>query len=147
MEIRTFREEDRGAVIELWRECRLIRPQNDPNKDIDRKMAFQPDLFLVAEDSGEVVGAVMVGYEGHRGAINYLAVRPDCQRKGYGRAIMQAAVTKLKALNCPKVNLLVRTSNPNVIEFYNSLGFEMDDVYSLGLRLEFDQPTETTSAG
>ena len=80
--IRPFRVADEPAVIALWRECGLTRPQNDPRKDIARKLKVNPELFLVAEQSGQVVGTVMAGYEGHRGWINYLGVAPALQRTG-----------------------------------------------------------------
>ena len=70
-------EADRDAVIELWRRCDLVRAWNDPHRDIDRKLARDPDLLLVGERDRVVVAAVMVGYDGHRGWVNYLAVDPD----------------------------------------------------------------------
>jgi ribosomal protein S18 acetylase RimI-like enzyme len=138
MQIRPFQPNDREAVVGLWKSCGLVVPQNDPYKDIDRKLSFQADLLLVADEDGEIVGAVMAGYEGHRGAINYMAVHPDYQRKGLGKTIMEDAVARLRALGCAKVNLNVRTSNLGVIDFYKSLGFVQDEVVCLGLRLEFD---------
>jgi len=77
----------------------------------------------------------MAGYEGHRGWINYLGVDPGHQRKGYGRAIMAEAERRLRAEGCPKINLQVRTSNQAVIAFYESLGFSIDAVISMGKRL------------
>jgi ribosomal protein S18 acetylase RimI-like enzyme len=118
--------------------CDLTRPVNDPWKDIARKMKVNPELFLVGLISHKVVAPAMVGYEGHRGWINYLAVAPDHQRKGLGRQIMAEAEAKLLAAGCPKINLQVRTDNKNVIAFYESLGFAMDDVVSLGKRLLID---------
>ena len=77
MTIRSFDVRDEAAVIELWRRCDLVRPQNDPRKDIARKLRVQPGMFLVAVIDKTVVGTVMCGYEGHRGWINYLGVSPD----------------------------------------------------------------------
>jgi ribosomal protein S18 acetylase RimI-like enzyme len=84
----------------------------------------------------------MAGYEGHRGWINYLAVAPLEQRRGHGRAIMQAAENLLRQRGCPKINLQVRMKNQAVSAFYESIGFRQDAVVSLGKRLEFDQPQE-----
>lgn len=78
----------------------------------------------------------MAGYEGHRGWINYLAVAPEHQRKGTGRLMMQEAERLLLEAGCPKINLLVRTTNSEAIEFYQHLGYTVDDVVSLGKRLE-----------
>lgn len=139
MQIRPYREADEDAVIRLWEHCELTRPWNDPRRDIARKRAVRPDLFLVGEVEGEVVATVMAGYEGHRGWINYLAVHPDHQRRGLGRAIMVEAERLLAAAGCPKINLQVRMSNQAVIAFYRSLGYAVDDVVSLGKRLVQDQ--------
>jgi ribosomal protein S18 acetylase RimI-like enzyme len=120
VQIRKFQESDRTDVIALWRLCDLVRPQNDPDQDIDLKMAFQPDLFLVGEIDNLIAGTVMAGYEGHRGWINYLAVSPDVQRGGLGARLMAEAERLLRDLGCVKINLQVRSSNENVQEFYRS---------------------------
>lgn len=138
MEIRPFAAADEEAVIDLWRRCSLLRPWNDPKKDIRRKMRVRPDLFLVGHIDGEVVATAMVGYDGHRGWINYLAVSPDHQRHGLGRQIMDVAEQRLRDCGAAKINLQVRTGNVEVIKFYRSIGFEMDDVVSMGKRLERD---------
>ena len=111
-------------------------PQNDPFEDINTKLAFQPELFFVALLGEKVVGSIMVGYEGHRGWLNYLAVFPEHQGCGYGRKLVEKATEELKKLGCLKVNLQVRNSNLSAIKFYEHLGFEDDDVVSLGKRLK-----------
>lgn len=136
--IRVFRAEDEAAIIELWDACGLVRPQNDPRKDIARKMRVTPELFLVAERGGKVIGSCMAGYEGHRGWINYLAVSPNVQRQGVARQLMSQAEDLLRARGCPKINLQVRTDNTEVIAFYKSIGFAQDPVLSFGKRLEKD---------
>lgn len=127
-------------MVALWRRCNLVRPTNDPHKDIRRKLHVRPDLFLVGVVEGEIVASVMVGYEGHRGWLNYLAVAPNHQRKGFGRAIVDEAERLLRKDGCPKINLQVRTSNEGAIEFYRRIGFAVDDVVSMGKRLERDEP-------
>jgi ribosomal protein S18 acetylase RimI-like enzyme len=136
--IRPFSRGDEQAVVELWRRCDLVRPQNDPHKDIQRKLCVQPELFLVAEAGSSIIGTVMAGYEGHRGWINYLGVAPEHRRNGVGRALMAEAERRLRAAGCPKINLQVRSGNTAVIAFYESLGFSDDEVVSLGKRLEKD---------
>jgi ribosomal protein S18 acetylase RimI-like enzyme len=125
-------------VIALWERCGLIRPWNDPRKDIERKLTVQPELFLVGVNDEKIVATVMAGYEGHRGWINYLAVDPDHRRSGLGRAMMAEAERLLLALGCPKVNLQVRRSNKQACDFYLALGFAEDDVVSFGKRLIHD---------
>ena len=136
--IRPFHNQDTDAVVALWQACALTRPWNDPHKDSARKLAVQPQLFLVAEHQGTVVGTVMVGYEGHRGWVNYLAVSPDHQRRGLGRQLMEQAEEALLALGCPKLNLQIRHDNEAVRRFYEALGYGDDRVLSLGKRLISD---------
>jgi ribosomal protein S18 acetylase RimI-like enzyme len=138
MQIRPFQPQDEEAVVSLWGRCDLVRPWNDPKKDIRRKLGVRPDLFLVGELDGQIVACVMAGYEGHRGWLNYLAVAPEHQRHGLARAIVTEAERLLRAAGCPKINLQIRTSNKGVIEFYRRLGYAMDDVVSMGKRLEHD---------
>jgi ribosomal protein S18 acetylase RimI-like enzyme len=133
--IRPYASGDHTDVVAIWEACRLVVPQNDPAMDIQTKMSFQPDLFLVALLEDRLVGTVMAGYEGHRGWINYLAVAPERRRQGIGRALMDAAEAALRDLGCPKINLQVRRTNRDVIAFYQAMGFREDDVLSLGKRL------------
>lgn len=116
----------------------MVVPQNDPEKDIDRKLKADPDLFLIGIVNGEVAASAIGGYEGHRGWINYLAVSPSHLRNGYGRLMMQAIETKLLQKGYPKINLQVRSSNQSVIEFYAARGYGTDEVVSLGKRSEYD---------
>jgi ribosomal protein S18 acetylase RimI-like enzyme len=125
-------------VVALWTRCGLVRPWNDPGRDIARKLALQRDLFMVAIVDGEVVGTVMAGYDGHRGWINYLAVDPPRRRAGWGRRLMAEAERALAGLGCPKVNLQVRAGNAEALAFYRGIGYAVDDVVSLGRRLVDD---------
>lgn len=136
--IRPFRESDQDAVVALWMECGLVVPWNDPVKDIHRKLAVQREMFLVGTLGSRLVAAVMAGYDGHRGWINYLAVAPDCRKMGIGRRLMNEAESMLRDLGCPKVNLQVRSSNVGAVEFYRNIGYSVDDVVSMGKRLEQD---------
>jgi len=138
LQVRPYGQEDESAVIDLWSRCDLVRPSNDPKKDIARKMRVNPELFLVGTKDGVIVACVMAGYEGHRGWINYLAVAPEHQKSGFGRQILDEAERRLRALGCPKINLQVRTDNKDVIAFYERLGFVMDPVVSFGKRLVRD---------
>jgi ribosomal protein S18 acetylase RimI-like enzyme len=131
---------DEDKVIQLWIQCGLVIPRNNPKRDIERKMKVNPEWFLVGEIEGQVVSTCMVGYEGHRGWINYLAVRPDLQRNGLGKQIMEHAEKILSDAGCAKINLQVRSTNQGVIRFYESIGYRQDPVVSLGKRLETDIP-------
>ena len=138
MEIRPFRNDDESAVVQLWRDCGLVIPQNDPHKDIKRKLTVQPDLFLVGVGGGRIIATLIAGYEGHRGWLNYLAVSPEIRRHGIGRQMVYAAEKRLRTLGCPKINLQVRISNVEAMSFYKNIGFAEDDVTSMGKRLEDD---------
>jgi len=138
MEIRPFKPQDQEAVVALWQRCDLVRPWNDPSKDIARKLTVQADMFLVGVVDDRVVAAVMAGYEGHRGWINYLAVDPGLRGTGLGREMMEEAERRLRRLGCPKVSLQIRRGNLEVAGFYARLGYAEDDVISMGKRLERD---------
>jgi ribosomal protein S18 acetylase RimI-like enzyme len=138
MQIRPFAAGDREEVVRLWERCDLVRPWNDPRKDITRKLTVQSDLFLVGVLDGRIVAVVMAGYEGHRGWVNYLAVEPTLRGRGFGQAMMAEAESRLRALGCPKVSLQIRRSNLEVARFYASLGYTEDDVICMGKRLERD---------
>lgn len=137
--IRPFVSDDTTAVVELWEVAGLLRPWNDPQRDIERKLAMDDDLFLVAVDSdGVLVGSVMAGYDGHRGWVNYLAVDPRRRTEGWGRSLMEEAERRLLAAGCPKLNLQVRSDNHSAVDFYRRIGYVQDDVVSLGKRLIAD---------
>ena len=138
LEIRAYRESDQDAVIGLWKECGLVMPWNDPKKDIYRKLNTQRDMFLVGSIGSKVVATVMAGYDGHRGWINYMAVDTANQKRGFGRRLMVEAEARLREKGCPKINLQVRNTNADVVEFYRVIGYSVDDVVSMGKRLEED---------
>ena len=139
MEIRPYAPSDEAEVIALWHGCGLVRPWNDPHRDIARKMSEQPELFLVGCVAGCLIATAMVGFDGHRGWVYYLAVAKAHRRQAHGRTLMREAERLLIERGCPKINLLVRTSNQAVIEFYKRLGYAQDDAISLGRRLISDE--------
>ncbi len=135
MQIRRFDTQDTESVVALWRDCHLTVPWNDPYKDIARKLKVGSELFLVGTLNDTVIASVMGGYEGHRGWINYLAVHPTHQRKGFAGQLVLAIEQKLLALGCPKLNLQIRQGNDAVQAFYESLGYSDDNAMSMGKRL------------
>jgi ribosomal protein S18 acetylase RimI-like enzyme len=135
MKIRPYKLGDENAVIELWRKCNLTRPQNNPKKDIERKLKVNPELFLVGVEGNKVVATVMGGYEGHRGWVNYMGVDPSYQEKGLGRQMMEAIEKKLLERGCPKLNFQVLVDNAEAMKFYERIGYKRDKVVSMGKRL------------
>ena len=134
-EIIEFDEKYRKDVIHLWEMCDLTRSWNDPDKDIDRKLADHTGKLFLLQKGDLILGSIMVGYDGHRGSVNYLSVHPDFQKKNLGRKLMEHSEDYLRSLGCPKLNLMVRTSNLPVIEFYDQLGYNKDEVVVLSKRL------------
>ena len=138
-EIIEFKEKYRSDVVHLWETCGLTRPWNDPGRDIDRILSDKTGRLFLLREHNKVIGSVMVGYDGHRGSVYYLAVHPDFQKKELGRMLMEHSESYLLELGCPKLNLMVRSSNLPVIEFYERLGYEKNEVVVLGKRLISDQ--------
>jgi ribosomal protein S18 acetylase RimI-like enzyme len=137
--IRAFQPDDKQAVVELWRQCGLVHPANDPIKDISRKQKVRGDLFLVGELDREIIASVMAGYDGHRGWIYYVGVSPRHQKRGFGRRMIAEAERLLRVEGCAKINLQVRKANAGAMAFYASVGFMQDEVASFGKRLEHDE--------
>lgn len=127
---------DRDDVIALWRGAGLTRPWNDPVSDFDLAIGSPNSLVLVMHDDGSAVGTVMAGFDGHRGWVYYLAVREDLRRTGIARRLMANAGEWLAKCGCPKAQLMVRGENAAASGFYAALGYEMQDVFTLGRRLD-----------
>lgn len=124
--------EDGPAVTALWRACGLTRPWNDPDADFALALATEASAILVARDGKDIAGSVMVGFDGHRGWVYYLAVAPARQRAGLGRALMAAAEDWLRTRGAPKIQLMVREDNHAALRFYETLGLEPQPVVTLG---------------
>jgi ribosomal protein S18 acetylase RimI-like enzyme len=136
MEIRIYRESDEHSVIALWNRLLAPRaPHNDPALNIRKKQEVADDLFFVATVDERVVGTVMGGYDGHRGWIYSVAVDPAHHRQGIGSALLHHVEAALIQRGCLKINLQVRSSNTEVIAFYKKLGFEVEEIVSMGKRL------------
>ena len=121
MKIRSATLADEAAVTALWKACGLTVPYNDPSADFRFALGKSNSDVLVTDD---VCGSVMVGHDGHRGWLYYLAVAPSRQRQGVGRMLVSAAEQWLAARGVPKVQLMVRETNEAVAAFYRRLGFE-----------------------
>src|SRR5690606_26443880 len=105
---RQFHPDDTEQTVALWQACGLTRPWNDPHKDIERKLQQEPELFIVAEHNGRLLGSVMAGYDGHRGWIYYLSVLPQYQSQGLGKSLVLQAEQRLHSKGCPKIQLMIR---------------------------------------
>jgi ribosomal protein S18 acetylase RimI-like enzyme len=119
------------AAVELWREAGLLRPWNDPSADIRLALAGPSSAIIAARAGARLAATVMVGWDGHRGWIYYLAVARDLRRRGIGARMVKAAEDWLAKRDAPKLNLLVRAENAAVLGFYESLGYRRSDAVLL----------------
>ncbi len=126
VEFRPVQDTEVAGVIALWDTCGLTRPWNDPDKDIAFARSGPASDLLVMVDNKTVIASVMVGHDGHRGIVYYVATHPDFQRKGLGAAAMRAAESWLTQRGVWKLNLLVRAENQAVRSFYEKLGYEVE---------------------
>jgi ribosomal protein S18 acetylase RimI-like enzyme len=127
--------EDEQAVIALWNVCNLTRPWNDPQQDLDFAMKGPASTVLVGKLANKIVASAMVGHDGHRGALYYVAVDPAIQKQGVGKSMMNAAEDWLKGQGVWKINIMIRHDNLGAIGFYKSLGFEDNAVVSMGRKI------------
>lgn len=133
MKIRKYQARDRASLINLWRQVFPDDPpHNEPAGLIDAKLLVD-DLIFIAELDGEIIGACMAGYDGHRGWLYAVAVKPEHRRGNIGKELVTTAMQSLKALGCIKVNLQIRAANTQVTDFYRSMGFEVEDRLSMGM--------------
>jgi ribosomal protein S18 acetylase RimI-like enzyme len=131
LEIRQFVIEDTDAVLEVWNQAGMIMPHRNPRSDIQKKLRHSPESFFVGTLKSAIVATVMVGYDGHRGWIYTLAVKPDLQRKGIGRQMMEHAESWLRQQGCLRVKLQVDEPRRDVVGFYEKLGYEVQPLISL----------------
>ncbi|MDA7948437.1 MAG: GNAT family acetyltransferase [Hyphomicrobiaceae bacterium] len=125
--IREIGDSDVDAVAALWGRCALTRPWNDPHADIAFARSTDNSAILGGWLDGLLVASAMVGHDGHRGTVYYVSVDPDHQGHGFGRKLMDAAEAWLRDRSVWKLNLMVRASNREVVDFYNSLGYEIEE--------------------
>jgi ribosomal protein S18 acetylase RimI-like enzyme len=137
--IRPYREADEAAVIALWQACGLTRPWNPPAGDIAFVRSSGHGDILLAEDADAIVGSVMVGHDGHRGWIYYLAAAPADRKRGVGRRLMAAAEEWLASRGVRKCELMIRNSNEAAAAFYGRLGYEREPVLVMSRWLDGTQ--------
>jgi len=135
MRIDTLSPPHFAAAIALWHDAGLTRPWNDPEEDLRRAMAGPASTVLGGWVLDTLTATAMVGHDGHRGWVYYVAVRPDARGRGFGRQMMGACEMWLAGRGVPKIDLMVRTENDAVLAFYRALGYGRDDVFVMSKRL------------
>lgn len=134
--LREFRESDHQAVLAVWRACGLTIKPSDSLPELRKVVERNPGLFVVCEEAGEIVGAVIGAWDGRRAWIYHLAVRPASQRRGIARMLMREVEDRLRAVGATKLNLLVESSNAGVADFYRAVGYAPDDLLFMTRRLD-----------
>ena len=132
---------DVAGVIALWQACDLTRPWNDPAADIALARRGPNSTILIGRDGDAIIATVMVGHDGHRGWVYYVATDPDRRAKGYGRAIMNAAEDWLRGAGIAKLQLLVRRENARAGAFYQSIGYAEAQTIVFAKWLDGREPT------
>jgi ribosomal protein S18 acetylase RimI-like enzyme len=141
MNVKPIVDADVPVVIDLWQRCNLARPWNDSAADIALARRDENSDILIGRDGERIVASVLVGHDGHRGWVYYVAVDPDHQGKDFGRAIMAAAEDWLRARGIEKLMLLVRSDNTQVQKFYERLGYDEQDRVIFAKWLDGRTPT------
>ena len=126
---------DEAATVALWQAAGLTRPWNDSAADFRLALANPTSTVLLACEGDALAGSVMVGFDGHRGWVYYLATDPAWRGRGVGLTLMTAAEDWLRARGCPKIQLMVRGDNLAAKGFYAAIGYEVQDVVTIGKRL------------
>jgi len=134
LDITDIADGDEDAVVALWERCGLTRPWNDPHADLALARRTATSTVLVGRRSGSIVATAMLGFDGHRGWVYYLAVEPALQRAGLGRAMMAAAEVWAQTRGAPKLQLMVRGDNAAAVGVHESLGYRREDTIVLGKR-------------
>lgn len=127
---------DEAACIALWEAAGLTRSWNDPVFDFRRALDVSQMTVFVFEEDSTLIGSLLVGDDGHRGAVYYVCSHPDHRRKGISHELMAAAEDWLRARGCPKLNLMVREGNDSAVAFYKALGYEVEDRANMAKRLK-----------
>ncbi len=127
VDIRPLDTDHRADAVALWHRAGLTRPWNPPEADLDRALGGRSSTVLAGFEGGRLVATAMVGHDGHRGWVYYLAVDPDRRSTGLGRAMMQAAEGWVRDAGIPKLQLMVRSGNAEALGFYGALGFRVED--------------------
>lgn len=139
--ITPIEDDDVAAVVVLWQRCDLTRPWNDPAADIALARRGPNSTILIGRDGETIIASVMVGHEGHRGWVYYVAVDPDHRGRGFGRAMMNAAEDWLRNAGIAKLQLLVRSENTKVQAFYESIGYDEQERIIYAKWLDGREPT------
>ena len=135
MEIRAYRDGDGDRLRTFWLACGIAIRLGDDDRSLAAFAARNADLFLLAEENGHLVGSILAGYDGRRGWLYHVATHPDERRRGVARTLVARVEEALRALGCPKVNLIVFEDNAHGMRFWESIGYRRERTVELGKEL------------
>jgi|SRR5665213_518032 len=141
LSIAEIKDGDVAEIIALWQGCGLTRPWNDPAADIALARRGSSSTILIGREGSAIVATAMVGHDGHRGWVYYVATDPSRRQQGYGRAIMNAAEDWLRSADIPKLQLLIRRDNAKAGAFYKSIGYEEAETIVFAKWIDGREPT------
>ncbi len=141
LSIAPIEDADIANVVALWQACGLTRPWNDPEADIALARRRPNSTVLIGREGATIVATALVGHDGHRGWVYYVAVDPDRRAQGHGRAIMTACEDWLRQSGIAKLQLLVRRENARAGAFYRSLGYAESQSITFAKWLDGREPT------
>jgi ribosomal protein S18 acetylase RimI-like enzyme len=136
MKIEVLPESMHEEAVSLWHVSGVARPWNDPVADLRRAMTGSASTVLACTDRSQLLGTAMVGYDGHRGWVYYVAVAPSHRKQGVGRKLMEACEEWARDRGAPKIQVMIRRTNTNVLGFYKQLGYTDDEVSVLSRKLD-----------
>ena len=131
-----LRPDEIEAAVALWQACGLTRPWNDPRADAKLALAGETSTILAMRGDGRLLATAMVGADGHRGWVYYLAVASDRRGEGLGEAMMRAAEAWVRARGMPKLQLMVRHDNAAALGFYEAIGYKVEPTTVMSVRFE-----------
>ncbi len=127
MKIEEFSMDSYDDIIALWKKTGISVGSTDTKEEIEKMVRRNPDLFLIGKSDEKVISVVMGGFDGRRGYVHHLAVDPDCQKRGYGKTMIDELMSKFRKMGVHKVHLFIEKYNKGVVRFYHTLGWDIRD--------------------
>ncbi len=137
IQIREFLMNDYNVVLELWKDAGLVIRPGDELNGVRMKLLRDPDLFLLADLEGEIVGCIIGGWDGRRGWVYHLAVKPSHQRQGIATTLLSEVEKRLIEKGAKKINAQIYQSNTKSQKFFAARGYEThSDLVMVGKHLK-----------
>ncbi len=125
MKIVNFNMQYYYEVLELWKRAEIGVGSSDTKEEIAMILDRNPELFLIGKEEEKIVAVVIGAFDGRRGYVHHLAVDPNYQEKGYGKAIMDDLIERFRIKKVHKIHLFIEKYNKKVVDFYSNQGWEI----------------------